>query len=175
MINPIRTEGVSRKHTSYIIDSHVKMSEVNGFFFLDFANWAFPNTSKKSLLKNLSKIFEKIRSEALNFEAIVKYAVVAFSSWSLQLQSHVFDCRCQQISDLQMLFIHVQTCPDMSKHVQTCPEMSRYVQIWPNMSWNICTCNYAPPGVQFFQKLPVKVKRKVFYDPSFYLRHYLFS
>ena len=36
--NPIRTEGVSRKHTSYIIDSHVKMSEVNGFFFLDFAN-----------------------------------------------------------------------------------------------------------------------------------------
>ena len=38
LINPIRTEGVSRKHTSYIIDSHVKMSEVNGFFFLDFAN-----------------------------------------------------------------------------------------------------------------------------------------
>ena len=37
-LNPIRTEGVSRKHTSYIIDSHVKMSEVNGFFFLDFAN-----------------------------------------------------------------------------------------------------------------------------------------
>ena len=62
--NPISLRGVSRKHTSYIIDSHVKMSEVNGFFFLDFANWAFPNTSKKSLLKNLSKIFEKIRSEA---------------------------------------------------------------------------------------------------------------
>ena len=38
LFNPIRTEGVSRKHTSYIIDSHVKMSEVNGFFFLDFAN-----------------------------------------------------------------------------------------------------------------------------------------
>ena len=37
-VNPIRTEGVSRKHTSYIIDNHVKMSEVNGFFFLDFAN-----------------------------------------------------------------------------------------------------------------------------------------
>ena len=36
--NPIRTEGVSRKHNAYIIDSHVKMSEVNGFFFLDFAN-----------------------------------------------------------------------------------------------------------------------------------------
>ena len=37
-LNPISLRGVSRKHTSYIIDSHVKMSEVNGFFFLDFAN-----------------------------------------------------------------------------------------------------------------------------------------
>ena len=38
VVNTIRKEGVSRKHTSYIIDSHVKMSELNGFFFLDFAN-----------------------------------------------------------------------------------------------------------------------------------------
>ena len=61
--NPISLRAVSRKHSLYIIYRHANMSEVNWFFFLDFASWTFPNTLKKSVLKNLSKYFEKICSE----------------------------------------------------------------------------------------------------------------